>query len=53
MMRHLRHYFWENVLAVVIQLQVLAKMFLWRILNNLTKIRSFIILRSVEGLNLF
>ena len=52
-MRHLRHYFWENVLAVVIQPRVLAKMFLWRILNNLTNVRSFIILRSEEGLTCF
>ena len=44
---------WENVLAVVIQLRVLANMSLWRILNNLTNVRSFIILRSEEGLTFF
>lgn len=43
-------FWWENVLAVVIQLRVLAKMFLWRIRNNSTNVRSFLILRSEEGL---
>ena len=46
-------FWWENMLAVVIQLRVLAKVFLWRIRNNLTNVRSFIILRSEEGLTSF